>query len=72
MVAKIDALFAVEREINILPAHQRKALRNERSCSLVEELEAFLRERRAVRQERDRQGDRLQPHALGGVHVLRR
>ncbi|WP_315773544.1 MULTISPECIES: transposase [unclassified Bradyrhizobium] len=46
MIAKIDALFAVEGEINILPAHQRKALRNERSSSLVEELEAFLRERR--------------------------
>ncbi len=47
VIAKFDALFAVEREINTLSAHQRRALRNKRSCSLIEKLKAFLRERRA-------------------------
>ena len=46
-IEKIDVLFAIEREINGLPAHARKAIRYERSCPLVDELHAFLRERRA-------------------------
>jgi transposase len=46
-IEKIDVLFAIEREINGLPAHERKAIRYERSCPLVDELHAFLRERRA-------------------------
>jgi transposase len=46
-VEKIDVLFAIEREINHMPAQQRAATRNERSRPLVEELHAFLRERRA-------------------------
>lgn len=45
-IAKIDALFAIEREINGLPAHKRKAVRNERSRPLVDDLHGFLRERR--------------------------
>ena len=46
-IAKIDALFAIEREINGLPAHERKAARHARSRPLVDELHAFLHERRA-------------------------
>ncbi|CCE07222.1 fragment of transposase (part 2) [Bradyrhizobium sp. STM 3843] len=46
-VQKIDTLFAIEREINGVPAQQRAAMRNERSRPLVEELHAFLRGRRA-------------------------
>ena len=46
-VAKIDELFAIEREINGLPVQQRVAVRNERSRPLVETLHAFLQERRA-------------------------
>ncbi|MGY3449812.1 hypothetical protein ACVILH_002154 [Bradyrhizobium sp. USDA 4353] len=45
-IAKIDAPFAIEREINGLPVHERKAVRNARSRSLVNELHDFLRERR--------------------------
>ncbi len=45
-IAKIDALFAIEREINGLPAHERKAVRDARSRPRVDELHGFLRERR--------------------------
>ncbi|MGC2779908.1 MAG: transposase [Bradyrhizobium sp.] len=45
-VAKIDELFAIEREINGLPVHQRVAVRKERSRPLVEAPHAFLQERR--------------------------
>src|SRR5437764_169163 len=46
-VARIDALFAIEREINGLSAGQRRAVRNERSRPLVAELESWLRQQRA-------------------------
>ena len=46
-VERIDALFAIEREINGEVPHQRKRVRNERSRPLVAALEAWLRERRA-------------------------
>ncbi len=46
-IAKIDALFAIESEINGLPAHERKAVRDARSRPLADELHAFLRDRRA-------------------------
>jgi transposase len=45
-VARIDALFAIEREINGLSPEQRRAGRDECSRSLVVELQAWLRERR--------------------------
>jgi transposase len=45
-VARIDALFAIEREINGLSSEQRRAVREERSRSLVVGLQAWLRERR--------------------------
>jgi hypothetical protein len=38
-VERIDALFAIEREINGLSSEQRLAVRNERSRPLVAELE---------------------------------
>jgi transposase len=46
-VARIDALFAIEREINGLLPQQRVGVRTERSRPLVMELESWLRERRA-------------------------
>ena len=45
-VERIDALFAIEREINGKPPHERKRVRNERSRPLVDALETWLREQR--------------------------
>jgi transposase len=45
-VERIDALFAIEREINGKPPAERARVRNERSRPLVVALEAWLRERR--------------------------
>jgi transposase len=46
-VERIDALFAVEREINGLTPQERLRVRNERSRPLVVALETWLREQRA-------------------------
>ena len=46
-VARIDALFAIEREINGLMPQARVDTRHERSRPLVVALEAWLREQRA-------------------------
>ena len=46
-VARIDALFAIEREINGLAPQQRVGVRTERSRPLVIALESWLREQRA-------------------------
>jgi transposase len=46
-VARIDALFAIEREINGLAPEQRLRVRRERSRPLVAALETWLREQRA-------------------------
>jgi transposase len=46
-VARIDALFAIEREINGLASQQRVSVRTERSRPLVVALETWLREQRA-------------------------
>ena len=46
-VERIDALFAIEREINGITHQQRLHVRHERSRSLVIELEGWLREQRA-------------------------
>src|ERR671917_1660351 len=46
-VRRIDALFAIEREINGTTAEDRRAVRAERSRPLVTEFEAWLREHRA-------------------------
>jgi transposase len=46
-VARIDALFAIEREINGTPPQERVWTRQERSRPLVIELETWLREQRA-------------------------
>jgi transposase len=42
----MDALFAIEREINGEPPHERRRVRQERSKPLVTTLEAWLREQR--------------------------
>jgi transposase len=47
-VGRIDALFAIEREINGLPAERRLMVRAERSRPLVTELEDWLRRKRAT------------------------
>src|SRR4051812_31877220 len=46
-VRRIDALFAVEREINGMTAEGRRAVRAARARPLVTALEAWLREHRA-------------------------
>ena len=46
-VERFDALFAIEREINGLPAQERLRVRSERSRPLAVVLEAWLREQRA-------------------------
>jgi transposase len=46
-VERIDALFAVEREINGMTPQERQRARNERSRPLVVALETWLREQRA-------------------------
>ena len=43
-VARIDALFAIEREINGLPPSERRRVRQDRSKPLVDALGAWLRE----------------------------
>jgi transposase len=46
-VRRIDALFAIERDINGQSAEQRRAVRQAASAPLVAELEAWMREQRA-------------------------
>jgi transposase len=46
-VERIDVLFAIEREINGMIPKERVRVRNERSRSLVIELQRWLREQRA-------------------------
>jgi transposase len=46
-VERIDALFAIEREVNGMSPQERVRLRNERSRPLVLELETWLRQKRA-------------------------
>jgi transposase len=46
-VRRMDAIFAIEREINGLPAGERLAVRQERSLELVRALEAWMRTERA-------------------------
>ena len=46
-IERIDALFAIEREINGVPSERRLAVRDERSRPLVTALEIWLRQQRA-------------------------
>jgi transposase len=46
-VERIDALFAIERDINGKPPPERRRIRNEHSRLLVTELEKWLRQQRA-------------------------
>jgi hypothetical protein len=45
-VKRIDALFAIEREINGLDADERRQVRQERSRPIVDDLRAWLGEQR--------------------------
>jgi hypothetical protein len=47
VVRRIDALFDIERPINGKSAEERRAVRQERSKPLVEELQVYMREQRA-------------------------
>ena len=73
-VERIDALFAIEREINGLTPQQRVGVRTERSRPLVVALESLAARaaRQGLQEQRDRQGHRLQPQALGRAHPLPR
>ena len=46
-VHRIDALFAIERTINGLSADERRRVRQEKSATLVADLESWMREERA-------------------------
>jgi Transposase IS66 family len=46
-VERIDALFAIEREVNGMSPQERAHVRNERSRPLVVDLETWLRQKRA-------------------------
>ena len=46
-VERIDALFAIEREINGVPPQRRLTVRAERSAPLLIQLETWLRQQRA-------------------------
>jgi transposase len=46
-VRRIDALFAIERDINGLPVDQRQAARQGRSAPLIAEMEVWMRQERA-------------------------
>jgi transposase len=46
MVRRIDALFEIERGINVLNADQRRAARQTLSAPLIAEMEAFMRAER--------------------------
>jgi transposase len=46
-VERIDALFAIERDINGKPPWERRRIRNDHSRPLVTELEKWLRQQRA-------------------------
>ena len=59
-VRRIDAIFALERSINGLPAEQRLVFRRQHVAPLVTELESWMRAaRQAVAPCRGRQGDGL-------------
>ena len=45
-VQRIDAIFAIERDINATPPDQRRATRTEQSAALVNELQAWMRQTR--------------------------
>ena len=72
-VRRIDAIFAIEREINGLAAEQRLAVRQKRITPLIDELKAWmLTERARLSRHADIEGDRRHAHALAGFHPLSR
>nr|GAJ37537.1 hypothetical 61.7 kDa protein y4HP [Bradyrhizobium sp. DOA9] len=60
-VKRVDVLVAIEREINGLAAQERLRVGQERSCPLIVELEAWLRQQRALQEQRHDQSDQLLP-----------
>ena len=71
-VKRIDVLFAIEREINgMTPRKSGSTSVTSAAGRSIAEFEAWLRATcQALRQERDRQGDPLQPQALDRAHAL--
>ena len=72
-VQRIDALFAIEREINGIAQRERLRVRSEQPSARrrVGGLAARAT-RQALRPEQGRQGHRLQPHSMAGTHALPR
>jgi hypothetical protein len=72
-VARIDAIFAVERDINCASAQKRLRVRREILAPLVAALELWLRAKReALASRRHRQGHRLHAEPLAGIRALPR
>ena len=74
-VRRIDAIFAIEREINGHAAAERLAVRQEcasRRSSPSWKPGCAAERVQAVAPRRDRQGDRLHAQALAGLHPLSR
>jgi len=59
-VERIDALFAIEREINGKPPHERQRVRNERSRPLANALESWLCEQRRKLSARNKIAEAIQ------------
>ena len=70
-VARIDALFAIERDINSLPPDERRQVRHERSRPRVEALGAWLREQHA-RLSPNNQVAKAIAYSLNAWHALSR
>jgi transposase len=58
-VQRIDALFAIERQINGVPPDKRLVTRTECSRALVEDLEKWLRDRRSKLSGKSRTGEAI-------------
>ena len=70
-VERIDALFAIEREINGLTPQERLRVRHERSRPLIVELQTWLREQRAKLSEEQRQPKRSTTASSAGTRFTR-
>ena len=72
-VARIDALFAIEREINGLAPQQRVGAHRAQPAARLRIGELVVRAaRQGFQKQRHRQGHRLQPQALGCAYPLPR
>ena len=68
-VKRIDVLFAIEREINGLPAPERLRVRQERSRPLIGELEVWLHEQRAKLSRNNDTTKAINTISAAGMHL---